>query len=373
MRIAHLSDTHLGYAEYDARDPDTGLNVRELDVYRAFEHACAAIARLKPDLVVHSGDLFDHPRPPNRAIVTALREFARLARDGIAVVLAAGNHSLPGARATACILEGLEAIPGVHAAFDRPRRIEAGAASVLAIPHARSEADLLRAVEQASPDPAAPFNVLVVHAGLRGGPPREWTEARIPFSLIRARAARFDYVALGHYHRRLKVAPMAWYAGATERFHEERTRGAKGFLLADLAARTVVHHPVPTRPVVELPPLDCRGLSPPEILHRLAEAEAGVPAGSILRLTLEGLGALAADALDPAAVRRRLGRALHVDLRLSRRRGPRLRPVHEFPAGNLSVQFEAFVAERLEDPETRRKVLSAARGYLDRAQEAHDG
>ncbi len=370
--MAHLSDTHLGYAEYEARDPGTGLNARELDVYRSFERACREIAGLKPDLLLHSGDLFDHPRPPNHAIVLALRQFAALGRSGIPVVLAAGNHSLPADRGAACIVDALGALDGVHVAVDRPRSFRVGAACVAAIPHLRREADLVRAVEEARPDPAARYNILLVHAGLCGGPPREWTEARVPRGLIREKAGLFDYVALGHYHRPMKAAPMAWYAGAIERFQEDRSRGEKGFLVADLDRRAVRRHVLPTRPAVELGPFDCTGLPPPEIMNLVREASAAVAPGSIVRLTLAGLAKEACEALDMEEVRRRLGRALWVDVRLRRKRTRQAKGM-EWSLAPLREQFEEFVSDRVGDADLRRDVLRLARSYFDRARREEDG
>lgn len=371
MRVAHVSDTHLGYAEYDARDAATGLNVRELDAYRAFERACSAIRQSKPDLVLHSGDLFDHPQPPNIAIVTAFLELGRLARDGIPVVVAAGNHSIPANRGTACVLKALEAIPGVVAAVDAPRTVRLGTVCVSAVPHMRSERELAKAVEDLRPDPSARNNVLVLHAGLRGGPPREWTEARVPRTLLREKARLFDYIALGHYHRPMKVAPMAWYAGATERFHGDRSRGRKGFLIADLDERRVEFHPVPNRPRFEVGPLDVAGLEVPALLRRVAEASSGIEPGAVVRLTLSGLSPAVYEKLDPAELRSALGPVLHAEIRLHRRGGRRPRP-QAWKAASLLERFKAYASARLGDPELLESVLEAARPYFERSREADD-
>lgn len=86
MRVLHVSDWHLGrvtYIEPRAVDHDTVLN------------EIIAVARSeKPDLIVHSGDLFDHARPsyPDMSkATTVLKELAAIAP----VVVVCGNHDSP--------------------------------------------------------------------------------------------------------------------------------------------------------------------------------------------------------------------------------------------------------------------------------------
>lgn len=78
MRIVHFSDTHLGFSAYSKIDPSDGVNAREKDFYNAFRQAVDKAIELKPDAVVHAGDLFDVPRPTNRAIVFAQEQLIRL-------------------------------------------------------------------------------------------------------------------------------------------------------------------------------------------------------------------------------------------------------------------------------------------------------
>ncbi|HDM25348.1 MAG TPA: exonuclease SbcCD subunit D, partial [Thermoplasmatales archaeon] len=66
LKIVHLADTHLGFSAYRKITKD-GLNQREVDVYNAFGRAVDKILEIKPDLIIHAGDLFDSVRPNNRA------------------------------------------------------------------------------------------------------------------------------------------------------------------------------------------------------------------------------------------------------------------------------------------------------------------
>ena len=51
LKLLHIADTHLGYSAYHAVDKMTGMNVRELDVYRAFDRVVELAIKLKPDVV----------------------------------------------------------------------------------------------------------------------------------------------------------------------------------------------------------------------------------------------------------------------------------------------------------------------------------
>lgn len=37
MKIIHFSDTHLGHGDYTAIDAESGLNQREVDIYKVLE------------------------------------------------------------------------------------------------------------------------------------------------------------------------------------------------------------------------------------------------------------------------------------------------------------------------------------------------
>ncbi len=367
MIVAHLSDTHLGFSEFDDEDPEGGFNLRELDAYRAFEEACRKVRVEKPDLVVHTGDVFDRPRPPIRALTVALRGFHAMAREGTPVVVLAGNHDLPALRGTACPLEILPTVSGMCAIWEGPATLRFGECAVHAIPHAVDERALREAVESARPDPKARYNILAVHAGLRDSGEREWSEARVPRDILLRKARDFDYIALGHYHRPTDVAPMIRYAGSTERFHPEENPCERGFLVADLGARSVRRVPISTRPIVELDSLDCGDLSPTEISARMREAASDVPAGAVVRITLTRLSR----DLDLLSPRRAIPQALKIELRREYRRKRGAKSTGAVSEDPIPVQFERFLAEHEKDEELRQIVLELARGYF-RAAETDD-
>lgn len=87
VKIAHLADTHLGYRQY-------GLEEREEDFYDAFKNVVNDIIEKKVDYVIHSGDLFEQPKPPIKALLVAQECFIKLMENNIEVFVIAGNHDI---------------------------------------------------------------------------------------------------------------------------------------------------------------------------------------------------------------------------------------------------------------------------------------
>jgi len=110
IRIAHISDTHLGYRALGKTDPLTGRNQRSVDVELAFADAITDILARDVDLVVHSGDLFNQTRPPYAAIGAAMRQFRRLEAAGIPAVVIGGNHDTPRLRSSGSVFSLLSLV-----------------------------------------------------------------------------------------------------------------------------------------------------------------------------------------------------------------------------------------------------------------------
>ena len=135
MKILHFSDTHLGYHDLD-KISSTGINLREQDVYDAFEKTIDAALETRPDLIIHSGDFFHRPSPANRPMIFALEQLARLSAVNIPIVVIAGNHETPKTIFTSPILKAFRAIPNVFPIFQQKyETIEFGNVVIHGLPH----------------------------------------------------------------------------------------------------------------------------------------------------------------------------------------------------------------------------------------------
>jgi DNA repair protein SbcD/Mre11 len=328
MRIAHLADLHLGFRQYQ-RLSSSGNNQREADVARATRHAVDAVIAESPDLILFAGDVFHQVRPSNPMILFALRELTRL-RNGCPaapIVMIAGNHDLPRAAETGCILALFRTI-GITVVEHTAERLSFPGLelSVFAVPDT-----LGQPLPALTTDPAAKWNVLLLHGEVKGVlPDRAVMVDRSPSEVTveELQQAPWDYVALGHYHVHRQVAAQAWYAGSLEyvssnawgELAEQRQHQVpgKGFAMHDLASNTHRFVPVPVeRRFVDLEPVDAHSLAPADVDALVADRMAQVPGGlddAVVRLVVREIPRHVARDLDHKAIRDYKRRALHFQL-----------------------------------------------------------
>lgn len=327
MRLVHLSDLHLGFRQYQRLTPG-GINQREADVARTFQLAIDRVIELRPDLIVLGGDIFHNVRPTNPAILHAFNQFSRLTRalPETIVVMVAGNHDTPRAAETGCILR-LFAPLGVHVVDREAQRLSFPEhdLSVLAVPDVPGGRPAL------VPDESARRNVLLLHGEVEGVlPPHATAVERSAVEITEAElgAARWTYVALGHYHVYRQVAPNAFYSGSLDytsanawgELQEERAARlpGKGFIEHDLETGAHTFHALPpSRELVDIGPISARGLSVAEVDERIRQAVDGIAGGiedRVVRLVVRDLPRHIARELDHKQLRDLKRRALHFHL-----------------------------------------------------------
>ena len=290
MKIIHFADLHLGVENYGHTDPDTGLSSRFTDFLAAFDELVDFALAEKVNLVLFCGDAYKTREPTQ----TQQREFARrvnrLAIAGIPVFLLTGNHDMPNAigRATATEIFDTLAVKNVYVA-NRPDIFKiptpGGVIQIAALPWLRRSALLTRedtknlnleqvtrmmqeaitrtiANKAADLDPSLPSilaaHVLVGDARVGRGSESLMSIGQEPAILLSNITLRaFDYVALGHIHKRqvLSENPPVVYAGSLERVDFGEENDEKGFYVVDIpsgAGRAKSHvsydfHPVHAR------------------------------------------------------------------------------------------------------------------------------
>lgn len=316
MRVAHISDVHLGYRAYSRTD-ERGVNQREADVLRAFRYALRDALRAEPDLIVITGDLFHSVRPPNSSLVAAYRYLLDLQaqRKGAPLILLAGNHETPRMTESGCILALFNHIPGVVSVYDQITHIELPQidAAVLCIP-SRGVGELEQRILE--PLPNYRWNLLLLHGILEGITPFALERPVDRHKIVRD---EWDYIALGDWHLYTEVAPNALYAGATEftspNLWEEAGK-PKGWILYDVTTRTHEFRPIPTRKVYDLLPIDAAELTADE-LNRAIESRAQSIEdfdGAIVRQRIYNLLPELRSRIDGELVRELKMRALHYHL-----------------------------------------------------------
>jgi len=273
IRIAHFSDTHLGYRALPKQDPVTGRNQRAVDIELAFERVVEDIVARGVDVAIHSGDVFHHTRPSWHSLGHFIRHLRRLEAADIRSLVIGGNHDTPRLRSGGSAFSLLQLVlPDVKivAGYEDEHVVwEELNLHVNAIPHgALTNPD--PAVSQTAPGKR---NVLVTH-GLVPGTlvpgPSEPGEQELSPSLL---DADFDYVALGHYHIASQPRANAWYAGSTERTGWGDRDATPGYNLIELGEPggpvNVEHIQLPARPMVDLTPVNGEGREARDIVDRM--------------------------------------------------------------------------------------------------------
>ena len=373
--FVHAADMHLGYAQYN-------LDVRREDFNAAFQEVVDKTIELRPDFMILAGDLFQHARPLNTTLETAITSFRRLRDAGIPVLTVDGSHDSAPNVITGTILNPLDSAGLIHYL---PRHEGASwrreGCYVYGIPNFRSRRrteELLPAFleeNKPTPDPSI-FNVFVFHMALdipSMKPPQ--MEAEAPPELL---PDDFNYYAGGHIHAPYRVPfknGLLVYSGCTETVSYEDAETEKGFYYVEVNEKGV---PKLQRIKLETPRRflvldhDYTGLTPAKItdtaVQLVKEAdEAGVVIVPILR------GILPAEAsrgeVDLAKIRDSAERALLVRplLRLRETEVPEevIRSIFEGELKDLKTKAFEYFFEIFSERYSREEAEKTARLAVD--------
>ncbi|AIG97419.1 DNA repair exonuclease [Archaeoglobus fulgidus DSM 8774] len=235
MRIAHMSDTHLGYRQYN-------LDERENDFYEAFNEAIDKAIEERADVLIHSGDLFDSPTPPIKAIY-AFKNALKKVEGKMKVFTVLGDHDTPKRRG----------MPP-HKLFDVPvlgigglEWVEIDGVLIAGISNLRGTLiDHLRKQLSKFDSIAEKYrhSVLIAHQAIETHLPFEGAYELKEDDLPR----KATYYAFGHLHSRvLERFGNGWlaYSGSTEIVRRDEIsawkKKGKGLYLVDRDSDVTVH------------------------------------------------------------------------------------------------------------------------------------
>lgn len=281
MKLAALSDLHLGFRRYDATTK-SGRIQREQDVSDAWAHAVDGIIAAGVELALVAGDWFETGRPSVAALTDAVRGVQRLVKARIPVLGVSGNHDEKGCgrgeHSTGSPLD-LLTLAGAKIA----RRTER-----VSLPHLNChvllvpDADVMRTALE--PGEQSGTHLLCAHGKFNASLYKlPEAECRNPAEI----SDRFSAALLGDFHCFSQVAPNAWYSGSLE-YTSSNPWGEldqpKGWLLVDSETGTAELQPVPARRHLDLPAFSAMGMTGQEVTAQIVANLAAVEVkGAVVR------------------------------------------------------------------------------------------
>ena len=371
MKILHVADTHLGYSAYRKVTGD-GINQREMDAYNSFEQFIDYAIKTKPDLIIHAGDLFDSVRPNNRAITFAIKQIIRLSKEKIPFVVIAGNHEHPKLKETGHIFSIFEHIDYVYPIYNAKYetlsfKIKNEKTMIHVIPQCEQKTQFNEEIKKLKPDKNVDYNIFVSHGAVTGihvFSMNEFNELVIPTDIL---SEKFDYIALGHYHRYSKLANNAFYSGSTEHLTFTDAPDKKGFIEFELSNGKLKHKfmELKNRPMIDPKPIECSNLKLDEVMKKIKETVREIdPKEKTFRITLEGIPAHIYRGLDFNEIRKLSGEAVHYEIKANIIKEGESKQATTSKIDALANEFKQFIeSQDLKESET---ILELGIGYIEK-------
>jgi len=290
----HVSDTHLGYAQYN-------LEIRLKDFNEAFREVIDKTLELKPDFVLIAGDMFHHARPSNYTLEFAISQLKRLKDAGIEILAVDGSHDSAPNIMTGTIMNPLDRAGLIkylprkeNACYENERFY------IYGVPNFRSKRKAEKLfpsfLKEKPPNPkSGKFNIFMFHMTLdikEIKPPM--VEAELKPKQI---PGGFDYYAGGHIHKPFLVdakdigiesSGVFAYSGCTETVSYDDAEVEKGFYYIEVNGKEIEIQRIklesPRKFVVFKE--DCTGLNPNEIARRIIERIKGLDEPEIVLIPI---------------------------------------------------------------------------------------
>ncbi|MEM3715622.1 MAG: exonuclease SbcCD subunit D [Candidatus Bathyarchaeia archaeon] len=235
VRIAHIADTHLGFRQYN-------LDEREHDLYNIMDEIAEKILEERVDIVIHSGDLFDSPRPPAQAYYAFKRFLAKIS-GRVKFFSVLGDHDTPKRRGMPPqkLFDDEIRVLGLTGGDHQVLRLNGRDVLVAGVSHFSRRYREILVEELKKLDVIAAshqVSVIALHQAVdRFFPFEEVFELRLD-DLPR----NFKYYAMGHLHARTRASfgkgELA-YSGSTEIMRSDEIsdweKHGKGFYVVDLS------------------------------------------------------------------------------------------------------------------------------------------
>ncbi len=247
MKILHFSDTHLGATRYSIRQS-------YFDFINAFKEVVNLIFEIEPDIVIHSGDLFDSKRPDSLIMRIAFSEILKISKR-FPFLIIPGNHEIS-------VNTGLSPISILSNISDHVKVVEQrdiieskennenfiqklkfhfNGINFYLLPYLGNKKLLREIVDEILNDLNTSYiNFLVLHQIVDEETSR--SKGRMDIDIPIENLLAFDFIFLGHFHIP-KIRRNFAYAGSTEALrYDEYEYDEKGFIKENSKKQIVVYN-----------------------------------------------------------------------------------------------------------------------------------
>ena len=367
MKILHFSDTHLGYNELD-KTGTNGVNMREQDFYDSFIYVIDKALEIKPDVIVHAGDFFHRPSPPNRPITVALQQLKRLSDARIPIVIIAGNHETPRNINTSPILKAFSTVKGVYPIFGQQYEThEFGELVVHGLPHINDMEVLETELDKIKPIKDK-INVIMLHTAFDRYMTDEYGQQIFPEERLKM-LNKFDYVALGHIHdfQKVKGLETAWYSGSIERTSISQDK-EKVFCTLDLEKGKNAEpktHVIPTRTSLRFNIKNCKDKTIAEIEAELLEQiDTKTLKGALVFIEFKQMAAMQVDILSNRRVHELLPDCTHIQIKRTSVSEDTTYS-SDFRVDSLDDLLSDYIKNEIDDTNKAKTLINKAKHYID--------
>ncbi|MHA1575711.1 MAG: metallophosphoesterase family protein, partial [Alphaproteobacteria bacterium] len=247
--------------------------------------------------------------------------------------------------------------------------------TIHAIPQCNTKKKYDVELKKLRPDNPSDYNIFVSHGSVTGVmnfSMNEFNELIIPAKIL---SRKFDYIALGHFHRYSILANNAYYSGSTESLTFTDANDKKGFIELALSDKKITTKfiEIKTRPMVDVKPIKCSNLKLEEIMKKIKEkVTEAKPKGKTIRITLDNISSTVYRSLDLNEIRKLTSDAIHYEIKVNKSQ----KEADEKQASSSNIdalvnEFSKFLdAQKIEDAET---VKELGIGYIEKIQAREEG
>jgi exonuclease SbcD len=240
MKILHISDNHLGAIKYRKNETYN-------DFLKVFEEIFQLAFEYNPDIIIHSGDLFDRDRPESIALKFAFEKFSELSKK-FKILVTPGNHDFKARIGLSPISvfenENVKVVEMNRIFKDGKINVEElkfsyNGINFYLLPYFSNRQILKDTISEILQDlETSEINFLVLHQIIDEETSRQKSGIiDIPFERLKD----FDFIFLGHFHTP-KIREKFAYVGSSEALkYDEYEYDENGFIKQKTRKRIILY------------------------------------------------------------------------------------------------------------------------------------